>query len=410
MFEFVNLPIGAIRADALAIEVNCLGVLDTIFSPQVRALFPEVVAAYKASFDAGDVEAGRIMVVDRGPDQSPRYFFCWPTKTHWNGERRSATVEFGISDLLRTMLRLGAKSLAVPAFGSSRGLDWTQVKLRLLTSFARVPDIKLLISPSHDASEKQSLKHVSIFADGGAEPNRGVGGYGVVLRFGEVMRELAGGYRRTTNNRMELLGAIVGLEALKESCYVRLHSDSQYLVEYVNKGTLFRLHSAGWKGKQTKNIDLWKRFLEAYLRHEVELVWVKRHAGVDDNERCDQLATLAMRCGELPVDQGYVDEATARAKKSKSESQRQLPQFTLSTPDSSATSPLEAATSEAKRGPKPKKEGDPCRYCQIPLIRRTTKKSNPNSAYYYPWHLYCEKCKRLYHVPEAKVIRGKEMP
>ncbi len=124
-----------------------------------------------------------------------------------------------------------------------------------------------------DANPPPSLKQVTIFTDGAAVPNPGAGGYGVVLRFGAHHKELSGGFRRTTNNRMELMAVIVGLEALKERCQATVHSDSQYIVEAVTSGAAFRWRGNGWKfkplgAKLVKNPDLWERLLAAYEKHE----------------------------------------------------------------------------------------------------------------------------------------------
>ncbi|MGE4586604.1 MAG: ribonuclease HI [Mangrovibacterium sp.] len=148
------------------------------------------------------------------------------------------------------------------------------------------------------------MPNVTIYTDGAARGNPGPGGYGVVLLSGSYRRELSGGFRCTTNNRMELLAVITGLEALKlVPCRVTVYSDSRYVVDAVEKGWL-----AGWvmKGfKNRKNPDLWKRFLEVYRRHEVRFVWVKGHADIPENERCDRLAVEASMAARLPEDAGY---------------------------------------------------------------------------------------------------------
>mgnify|MGYP001241978770 FL=1 len=145
---------------------------------------------------------------------------------------------------------------------------------------------------------------VSIYTDGACSGNPGPGGYGVVLLSGSLRKELLGGFRLTTNNRMELLAAITGLEALKlDGLVVRLYTDSQYLVNAVNNGWLF-----SWEKKRfakKKNPDLWIRFLEVYRRHRVTLVWVKGHNNDPENERCDTLAVAASKLPGLPEDEGY---------------------------------------------------------------------------------------------------------
>lgn len=145
---------------------------------------------------------------------------------------------------------------------------------------------------------------ITIYTDGAAKGNPGNGGYGVVLLSGNHRKELAEGFRKTTNNRMELLAVIVGLEALKfEGSSVTVYSDSQYVVNAVEKGWLF-----GWERvqfKKKKNPDLWMRFLRAYRKHNVKFIWVKGHAGNPLNERCDQLAVWASEQPNLPADTYY---------------------------------------------------------------------------------------------------------
>ena len=151
-------------------------------------------------------------------------------------------------------------------------------------------------------------KHVIIYTDGACTGNPGPGGYGVVLIYGEHRRELSGGYRHTTNNRMELMGPIKGLEVLNQSCRVTLYSDSQYVVEGIEKGWAKRWRSNGWmrnKREQAVNPDLWRRLLDLCETHEVEFRWVRGHSGDAENERCDQLAVKAAHANGLPVDDGY---------------------------------------------------------------------------------------------------------
>lgn len=150
---------------------------------------------------------------------------------------------------------------------------------------------------------------IEIYTDGSSRGNPGAGGYGVVLisREHKVRRELSGGYRITTNNRMELLAVIVGLEALKIfPSQVLIYSDSQYVVNAVEKNWLLGWEKTDFKNK--KNPDLWKRFLEVYRKHKVRFQWVKGHAGNPENERCDVLATAAADGKNLLIDVGYEQE------------------------------------------------------------------------------------------------------
>jgi ribonuclease HI len=158
------------------------------------------------------------------------------------------------------------------------------------------------------------MKNVEIYTDGGAKGNPGPGGYGVVLRYNGRDRELSGGFRRTTNNRMELLAAIEGLRALKEPCQVRLYSDSRYLVDGIEKGWAARWRANGWKrnkqGDKALNADLWAELLKLLASHKVSLSWVQGHAGHAENERCDALVHAAATGADLAVDEGY--EASVR--------------------------------------------------------------------------------------------------
>ncbi|MDL2251512.1 ribonuclease HI [Odoribacter sp. OttesenSCG-928-J03] len=150
-------------------------------------------------------------------------------------------------------------------------------------------------------------RKITLYTDGGASGNPGPGGYGVVLICGPHRKELSGGFQMTTNNRMELLAVIIGLEALKNPGEeVTVYSDSKYVVDAVEKGWVF-----GWEKiqfKKKKNPDLWMRFLKIYRQHHVKFVWVKGHANIPENERCDQLAVGAYKNGPLQEDKGYTDD------------------------------------------------------------------------------------------------------
>jgi len=140
------------------------------------------------------------------------------------------------------------------------------------------------------------MKTVTIYTDGACSGNPGPGGWGAILQYGKAEKELSGSEPSTTNNRMELLGCIVGLEALKRPCTVTVYSDSQYLVNAFNQNWVAGWLKRGWKNSQkqpVKNVDLWKRLLAAKEPHTVKFVWVKGHAGHAENERCDELATTA---------------------------------------------------------------------------------------------------------------------
>lgn len=145
---------------------------------------------------------------------------------------------------------------------------------------------------------------IRIWTDGAAKGNPGPGGYGVILDYNGKRKELSEGYRLTTNNRMELLAVIVGLEAIKKPGWeVLITSDSRYVVDAITKGWLSSWVAKGFKGK--KNRDLWERYLKVAPRHKVKFHWIKGHAGHPENERCDELAVKASERNHLEVDQEY---------------------------------------------------------------------------------------------------------
>ena len=138
------------------------------------------------------------------------------------------------------------------------------------------------------------MKKVEIYTDGACRGNPGVGGFGAILVYGGVEKELSGGERETTNNRMELMAAIVAMEALKEPCEIVLTSDSKYLTDAINKGWLASWKAKGWKKADKSpvlNVELWQRISALLEIHKVTFVWVHGHMGHEYNERCDVLAT-----------------------------------------------------------------------------------------------------------------------
>ena len=145
---------------------------------------------------------------------------------------------------------------------------------------------------------------IEIYTDGASRGNPGPGGFGVVMKYKKHRKEIAQGFRKTTNNRMELLAVIVALEALKEDGLpVTITSDSKYVVDAIEKGWLWNWEKKGFKGK--KNQDLWERFIPLFRKHKIRMKWIKGHAGHPENERCDQLAVEAAEGGTLKEDRGY---------------------------------------------------------------------------------------------------------
>lgn len=219
-----------------------------------------------------------------------------------------------------------------------------------------------------------SRPKITIFTDGAANPNPGPGGYGIVLIYATHRKELSAGYQMTTNNRMELMAAKVGLESLERECAVTLYSDSRYLVDGMSKGWAEKWRSNGWmrnKEDEALNSDLWEALLEQGKRHNVEYKWVRGHSGHPENERCDQLATAAIRSSRLLEDTEYgaIAQNHVSAKQ---------------------------ATS--------RKVGERCRECGIALVKKIPrrKKFKPHQTYYYEYYLYCPNCGAIHMAESAK--------
>jgi len=161
---------------------------------------------------------------------------------------------------------------------------------------------------SNNDIKKPTDNKVIIYTDGSCKKNPGPGGYGVLLLSKDKIKEISEGFRLTTNNRMELLACIVGLENLKKKSEVELYSDSSYVVNSINKGWAKRWKSNGWKQSKTKyaeNIDLWEKLLKLIEKHSVNFNWVKGHANNPGNERCDKLASEAAIGKNLKIDSYY---------------------------------------------------------------------------------------------------------
>ncbi len=148
---------------------------------------------------------------------------------------------------------------------------------------------------------------INIYTDGASSGNPGPGGFGVILRSGKHYKEISEGYRKTTNNRMELLAAITGLESIKNpGQHIMIYSDSKYIIDSVEKKWVFNWVRTNFKGK--KNKDLWLRFLEVYKQHQIRFTWVKGHSGHPENERCDELAVQASKQKNLLTDANFEKE------------------------------------------------------------------------------------------------------
>ncbi len=253
---------------------------------------------------------------------------------------------------------------------------------------------------------------VIVYTDGAAEPNPGPGGYGVVLMSGSHRKELSGGFAKTTNNRMELMAVIVGLESLTRPCRVVVFSDSKYVVDSVTRGSVHRWQKKNWfrnSKERAKNVDLWKRFLEVYKTHEVEFRWVKGHAGVVENERCDELAVAAAQQYDSPPDAGYLEEIGQYSEKlfsADDASEAESPSAPTSSRAAAAASASNSSQDQdqAEIESRLQQEGDPCKKCGAALIKKATKKAThkPGQTYCYDWYLRCPSCNIMYMVDAAK--------
>lgn len=155
-----------------------------------------------------------------------------------------------------------------------------------------------------NTSQKTTSPVIYIYTDGACSGNPGPGGYGVILKSGKHIKELSGGYSKTTNNRMELLAVIKGLQTLKfDGSNVIVVSDSKYVVDAIKQDWLSNWEKRGWK--KVKNPDLWQQFLPLYRKHKITFQWIKGHAGHPENERCDELAVIASQQKHLQNDTGY---------------------------------------------------------------------------------------------------------
>ena len=155
------------------------------------------------------------------------------------------------------------------------------------------------------------MKEVIIYTDGSARGNPGPGGYGAVLLSGTHKKELKAGFKKTTNNRMELLAAIVAIESLNQACKVTVFTDSKYVSNAMTEGWIHGWRQKGWSrgpNKPLKNKDLWQRLYDAIVIHKMEWKWVKGHAGNPNNERCDYLATFAAQSPNRVEDTGFIQQ------------------------------------------------------------------------------------------------------
>jgi ribonuclease HI len=159
------------------------------------------------------------------------------------------------------------------------------------------------------------IQEVEIYSDGACTGNPGPGGFGVILKYKNYRKELSAGYRKTTNNRMELMAAIEGIRMLKNLCKVILYTDSQYIADSISKGWVQKWQEKNWmrnKKEKAQNPDLWEKLLNLFEKHEIDVKWVRGHSGNPENERADQLATQAIKKKNLRVDYYYEKQMRKR--------------------------------------------------------------------------------------------------
>lgn len=230
----------------------------------------------------------------------------------------------------------------------------------------------------------KEIPEIVLYSDGGAEPNPGKGGFGVILSYKGVKREFSQGYELTTNNRMELMGVIHGLEKLKTKSIVDVFTDSKYVINGIEKGWAQTWKSRNWyrtKTEKAVNFDLWERLLLLISAHEkVTFKWVKGHAGHLENERCDELAFSALNSNELLIDEGYL--------------------IIKRQPSNVDDPAIPRIVSKSKI----QAEGDPCRKCGRKVIKKPSnrKAAKPGQTYYFDYYLLCPYCKTMYFVEDAK--------
>jgi ribonuclease HI len=229
------------------------------------------------------------------------------------------------------------------------------------------------------------IPEIILYSDGGAEPNPGKGGFSIIMVYKGIKKEFSQGYVLTTNNRMELMGVIYGLERLKTKSIVKVFTDSQYVINGIEKGWAQKWKSKNWfrnKNDKAINFDLWDRLLQLISTQEkVTFNWVKGHDGHPENERCDELAMSALNGNNLLADVGYE------------------PKIPQNDDDDEGL-----GFSGSFKNAKVQKEGDLCRKCSTKVIKRNPKKkaAKQGQTYYFEYYLFCPSCKTMYMVEDAK--------
>lgn len=239
-----------------------------------------------------------------------------------------------------------------------------------------------------------NIPEIDLYSDGGAEPNPGKGGFGVIMSYKGVKKEFSQGFRLTTNNRMELMGVIHGLERLKTKSVVNVYCDSRYVVDGITKGWAEKWRKNKWfrtKTEKASNYDLWERLLILISNHQdVKFNWIRGHIGHPENERCDELANIALNGETLVEDLGF-EEALYN--------ETGL-EFNPAMPHPTTAGNFQSRKTTVKITA----QGDACRKCGSGVIRRPSKKRElkPGQTYYFEYYFICPKCKTVYMVEEAK--------
>lgn len=240
------------------------------------------------------------------------------------------------------------------------------------------------------------IPNVELYSDWWANPNPGPWGYGIILSCQWVTKEFSQGFTMTTNNRMELLWVITGLSKLTRKSKVDIYTDSQYTINGIQKGWAEKWKENNWmrtKSDKAVNYDLWEKLLQVIEKHEVTFHWVKWHNGHEQNERCDELATLAMQKDDLQKDSFYLEN------------------YYTQTPPSLPLSKEEKNSQEIMKviwkwdpNLKVEKDWDPCKKCLTPVEKRIPKhtKKTLQKKFYYKYYFTCPNCKTNYMTAEAK--------
>lgn len=239
-------------------------------------------------------------------------------------------------------------------------------------------------------TKQENIPKVTLYSDWWASPNPGKWWYGVILSCKWVEKEFSAGYEMTTNNRMELTGVITGLEKLKIHSKVQVYTDSQYTINGIEKWWAVKWKKNNWYRTSTEkatNSDLWEKLLLLLEKHEVTFHWVKWHNGHKENERCDELATEAMKHKELHIDSGFNPK-----------------EISIQTPLYNEAIIKEKTIGNSNSKWKVSKEWDFCKKCFTPVVIKKPKHSKKTleKSYYYEYFFTCPSCKTNYMPEEAK--------